>query len=191
MNKEIELDPRILVKNLEITRITTDHDNLLSNHVELQSHHDRLKNKVDELSKEIVRLTIKEDKLVNKFTDLEISGMLQDNQDTIHDLKETRAKRSMSKSKNDKELHFLLTEVHERMYPMMEYCERLTPVKLETDNPHTEDQYTFIVNITDEEEMMKTKLFRLVDKEEMTSYDDQTSRSILKDLRKTIKFLEK
>ena len=187
MNKEIELDPRILVKNLEITRITTDHDNLLSNHVELQSHHDRLKNKVDELSKEIVRLTIKEDKLVNKFTDLEISGMLQDNQDTIHDLKETRAKRSMSKSKNDKELHFLLTEVHERMYPMMEYCERLQPVKV---NSESSDKYKGTIDLTDEDEMMMTKLFRLVDKEEMTNYDDQTTRSILKDLRKVIKSLE-
>tara|TARA_R110000823_G_scaffold38649_1_gene103918 strand:+ start:651 stop:1016 length:366 start_codon:yes stop_codon:yes gene_type:complete len=84
----------------------------------------------------------------------------------------------------------LLTEIHERMYSMMEYCERLQPVELETDNPHTEDQYTSIVNITDEEEMMKTKLFRLVDKDEMTNFDDQTSRSILKDLRKVIKSLE-
>ena len=51
----------------------------------------------------------------------------------------------------------LLKEVHERVYPMMEYCEKL------------QQDPEFDHNI----------------------YDDQTSRSILKDLRKVIKSLEK
>ena len=88
---------------------------------------------------------------------------------------------------NDVQLHFLLTEVHERMYPMMEYCERLQPVKV---NSESSDKYKGTIDLTDEDEMMMTKLFRLVDKEEMTNYDDQTTRSILKDLRKVIKSLE-
>jgi len=133
MKKTIELDTKILNKNLEITKLTTQLDNLTS---------------------ELVDLKVK-----------------------ICD--------------GDVQLHYLLTEIYERFFPMMEHCERLQPVKLETDNPHTEDQDTYIVNITDEEEMMKTKLFRLVElPEETTVYDDQTSRSILKDLRKVIKSLE-
>ena len=133
MKNTIELDTKILNKNLEITKLTTQLDNLTS---------------------ELVDLKVK-----------------------ICD--------------GDVQLHYLLTEIYERFFPMMEHCERLQPVKLETDNPHTEDQDTYIVNITDEEEMMKTKLFRLVElPEETTVYDDQTSRSILKDLRKVIKSLE-
>jgi len=170
--KTIELDTKILNKNLEITRITTDHDNLLSNHVELQSHHDKLSS----------QLKTKDDLLtMSELSKKELTKQ-------VNDLKETRERRSMSKSKNDKELHFLLTEVHERMYPMMEYCERLTPVKLDIGKDKVSP---ITVDITDEEEMMITKLFRLVElPEEMTSYDDQTSRSILKDLRKVIKSLE-
>ena len=129
MNTNIELDTKILNKNLEITKLTKQ---------------------LDDLTSENVDLTVK-----------------------ICD--------------RDVQLHHLLTEVHDRMYPMMEYCERLQPVKMETSNPYTEDQYTSIVNITDEEEMMKTELFRLT--EEMVN-EDQTSRSILKDLRKVIKSLE-
>ena len=133
MKKTIELDTKILNKNLEITKLTTQLDNLTSENVDLKV----------------------------KICD------------------------------GDVQLHYLLTEIYERFFPMMEHCERLQPVKLETDNPHTEDQDTYIVNITDEEEMMKTKLFRLVElPEETTVYDDQTSRSILKDLRKVIKSLE-
>ena len=133
MKNTIELDTKILNKNLEITKLTTQLDNLTSDLVDLKV----------------------------KICD------------------------------GDVQLHYLLTEIYERFFPMMEHCERLQPVKLETDNPHTEDQDTYIVNITDEEEMMKTKLFRLVElPEETTVYDDQTSRSILKDLRKVIKSLE-
>jgi len=131
--KNIELDTKILNKNLEITKLTKQIDDLTSDNV------DKLE--------------------INKHQNMY--------------------------------LHHLLLEVHERMYTMMEYCERLQPVEVETDNPGTEDHYTSIVDITDEEEMMKTKLFRLVDKDEMTNYDDQTSRSILKDLRKVIKSLKK
>ena len=88
----------------------------------------------------------------------------------------------------------LLKEVHERMYPMMEYCERLQPIKLEetytqVDNDINHKKW---VDITDEEEMKMTKLFRLQDPEfDHNIHDDQTSRSILKDLRKVIKSLEK
>ena len=96
-------------------------------------------------------------------------------------------------TKEQQEQHNLLSllkEVHERMYPMMEYCERLQPIKL-TDGGVGEP-FKRWEDLTNEEEMMKTKLFRLVElPEEMTSYDDQTSRSILKDLRKVIKSLEK
>ena len=96
----------------------------------------------------------------------------------------------------DVQLHHLLTEVHERMYTIMEHCERLQPVKLGYihngyDDPEPITVDLSRINLTDKEEMLKTKLFRLVDKEKMTSYDDQTSRSILKDLRKVIKSLEK
>tara|TARA_R110000803_G_scaffold23388_3_gene57495 strand:- start:703 stop:1092 length:390 start_codon:yes stop_codon:yes gene_type:complete len=129
MKNTIELDTKILNKNLEITKLTTQLDNLTS---------------------ELVDLKVK-----------------------ICD--------------GDVQLHYLLTEIYERFFPMMEYCERLQPVEVETDNPGTEDHYTSIVNITDEEEMMKTKLFRLDD---VMVHEDQTSRSILKDLRKVIKSLE-
>ena len=81
----------------------------------------------------------------------------------------------------------LLKEIHERMYPMMEYCERLQTVKLDITISSC-----MTVDITDEEEMKKTKLFRLQDPEfDHNIHDDQTSRSILKDLRKVIKSLEK
>tara|TARA_R110000751_G_scaffold194258_5_gene299690 strand:- start:116 stop:421 length:306 start_codon:yes stop_codon:yes gene_type:complete len=85
----------------------------------------------------------------------------------------------------------LLKEVHERMYPMMEYCERLQPVKLIEDEVK---QITYFEDLTDEEDKtIKTTLFRLLDPEldEHLTFDDQTSRSILKDLRKVIKSLEK
>ena len=76
------------------------------------------------------------------------------------------------------DLKHLLIEIHERMYSMMEYCERLQPVKLDL-----EDHFPTTVDLTDVEEMIKTKLFRLDD--EMVD-EDQTTRSILKDLRKYI-----
>ena len=88
----------------------------------------------------------------------------------------------------------LLIEIHERMYSMMEYCERLQPVRLDMDETlslYNEDWKVGTINVTNEEDMIKTKLLRLVDKDDMTNYDDQTSRSILKDLRKVIKSLEK
>lgn len=127
MNKNIELDTKILNKNLEITKLTKQIDDLTSENVDLKV----------------------------KICD------------------------------NDVQLHHLLTEVHERMYPMMEYCERLQPIKFDT-------EIEYFVDLTDEEnKTIKTNLFRLVDKDEMTNYDDQTSRSILKDLRKVINSLEK
>jgi hypothetical protein len=130
--KNIELDTKILNKNLEITKLTKQIDDLTSDNV------DKLE--------------------INKHQNMY--------------------------------LHHLLLEVHERMYTMMEYCERLQPVKLNWLDYEMVDDKKPTIDITDEEEMMKTKLFRLVDKEEMTNFDDQTSRSILKDLRKVIKSLE-
>ena len=131
--QEIELDTKILNKNLEITRVTKQLDDLTSDYVELK------------------------EKLNQK----------------------------------DKSLHFLLTEVHERMYEMTEYFERLQPIKLNPINTDELDYYNKITtDLTDEKEMIETKLFRLKDIDEMTDFDDQTSRSILKDLRKVIKSLE-
>ena len=125
MNKNIELDTKILNKNLEITKLTKQIDDLTSDNVNLLK---------------------------------------------------------------------LLNEIHERMYSMMEYCERLQPVRLDMDETlslYNEDWKVGTINVTNEEDMIKTKLFRLVYKDDMTNYDDQTSRSILKDLRKVIKSLEK
>ena len=125
MNKNIELDTKILNKNLEITKLTKQIDDLTSDNVNLLK---------------------------------------------------------------------LLNEIHERMYSMMEYCERLQPVRLDMDETlslYNEDWKVGTINVTNEEDMIKTKLFRLVDKDDMTNYDDQTSRSILKDLRKVIKSLKK
>ena len=123
MNKNIELDTKILNKNLEITKLTKQIDNLTSDNVNLLK---------------------------------------------------------------------LLNEIHERMYKIMEYTERLQPVKLEmTDDWGIGTVDISRINLTDKEEMLKTKLFRLQDLDEMTNFDDQTSRSILKDLRKVIKSLEK
>ena len=131
--KETELDTKILNKNLEITRVTKQLDDLTSDYVELK------------------------EKLNQK----------------------------------DKSLHFLLTAVHERMYEMTEYSERLQPIKLNPINTDELDYYNKITtDLTDEKEMIETKLFRLKDIDEMTDFDDQTSRSILKDLRKVIKSLE-
>jgi|TARA_R100000030_G_scaffold82453_2_gene65276 hypothetical protein len=85
----------------------------------------------------------------------------------------------MSKEKTD--LLFLLEETHEQMMKMVTWLERLQPVKLDMfEEPVT-------VDVTDVEEMMKTKLFRLDN--EMVD-EDQTSRSILKDLRKYINHLK-
>ena len=79
-------------------------------------------------------------------------------------------------------------EILKRWYPMMEWLERIKPIKLVEDEVK---QITYYKDLTEDDEMFtETKLFRLVDKEEMISYDDQTTRSILKDLRKRIKHYE-
>jgi len=99
-------------------------------------------------------------------------------------------------TKNQEDNHQLLSllkETHERMYSMMEWVERLQPIKLEetytqVDNDINHKKW---VDITDEEEGKITNLFRLQDPEfDHNIHDDQTSRSILKDLRKVIKSLE-
>jgi len=96
-------------------------------------------------------------------------------------------------NKKEQETHNLLEllkETHERFYTMMLFCERLQPVKLDSEeDPHYVNHnwdndivptYPITVDLTDEEEMMKTKLFRVED--EMVD-EDQTTRSILKDVR--------
>tara|TARA_R110002020_G_scaffold441498_1_gene652371 strand:+ start:34 stop:552 length:519 start_codon:yes stop_codon:yes gene_type:complete len=172
MKDKLELDPTILTKNLEITKLTQQIDKLISDNVDLK---EQLKTKDDLLT-------------MSELSKKELKSENVNLKESIIRIKEMKEKSKF----NDKELHFLLNEVHERMYPMMEWCERLKPVKLDID-PESELVKTPItVDITDEEEMKITKLFRLVElPEEMTSYDDQTSRSILKDLRKVIKSLEK
>ena len=96
----------------------------------------------------------------------------------------------MNETNTDLELLTLLHEIHERMYSMMEYCERIQPIKLEETYTQVDGDINHKkwVDITKEEEMMNTKLFRYAN--EMV-YEDQTSRSILKDLRKVNKSLEK
>ena len=153
-NERVELDTKILQKNLEITKLTKQLDNLTSNNVDLKEQmSDMLKHREE----------LKELKYMYQQTDSELKS-------------------------DDGHLLELLKEIHERMYPMMEYCERLQPVKVNSDSS---DKYKGTIDLTDEDEMMMTKLFRLVDKDEMTNYDDQTSRSILKDLRKVIKHLNR
>ena len=135
MKDKLELDPTILQKNLEITKLTQQVDNLTSDNV------DKL---------EII-------KHQNMY------------------------------------LYQLLTEVHERMYPMMEHCERLQPIKLEFSVDYDNNQELGTVDLTGEDEMYEeTKLFRLLDPEfeQDKIFDDQTTRSILKDLRKVINGLE-
>jgi len=52
MEDKLELDPRILVKNLEITKLSQQVDKLISTTTDLNV-------KLDNYSKEIVRLTLK------------------------------------------------------------------------------------------------------------------------------------
>jgi hypothetical protein len=127
--KNIELDTKILNKNLEITRLTKQIDDLTSDNVDLK------------------------EKL--KFNDLNLSE--------------------------------LLNEVHERMYKMMVYLELLQPVKIKGNTT---------IDLTEDDEdgmFYKTKLFRILSPnlEKDKIFEDQTSSSILKDLRKVIKSLEK
>ena len=152
MNKNIELDTKILNKNLEITKLTKQLDNLTSDSVDL-------KEKLNEF---------KLNPSDTRFKDKPFN-----NDDNVNLLK-------------------LLNEIHERMYKIMEYCERLQPVKLGMNEDWKVGTVDISrINLTDKEEMLKTKLFRLQDLDEMTNFDDQTTRSILEDLRKVIKYLEK
>lgn len=110
----------------------------------------------------------------------------------------------MNETNTKIDLLTLLHEVNDRMYKMMEYCERLQPVKLDTERNDEQFEYngdyyksddtpiTVDLDITDEM-YSETKLFRLLDPEldEHKIFDDQTGRSILKDLRKVIRSLEK
>ena len=164
MNKEIELDPRILEKNLEITRITKDFDDLTSNYVELKERHDKLVNKTNNQDK-----------------------MIEQSYETLDNQREQVPMWMIG----------VVNETHERMYQMMEWLERLQPVKLDVERNTEQFEYNgdyykgddtpIIIDLTDEEEMKITKLFRIDD--ELVD-EDQTSRSILKDLRKVIKFLQ-
>ena len=86
-----------------------------------------------------------------------------------------------TKTNTDFELITLLNEIHDKMYEMTEWCERLQPIHINESNKE-------IVDLT-HEMYDKTKLFRLRDLEEMDDFNDQHSRSMLKDLRKAIKYL--
>ena len=85
----------------------------------------------------------------------------------------------MTNTNTNIDLLNLLHETHEQMMMMTSWLELLQPVKLEDNNK--------LSVITDIEELPSATLFKL-DKE--IFQEDQTSRSILKDLRKVIKHLE-
>ena len=80
-----------------------------------------------------------------------------------------------------KEITQLLNEINDKMYSLVEFNERLQPIHINESNKE-------IVDLT-HEMYDKTKLFRLRDLEEMDDFNDQHSRSMLKDLRKAIKYL--
>ena len=84
-----------------------------------------------------------------------------------------------TKTNTDFELITLLNEIHDKMYEMTEWCERLQPIHINESNKE-------IVDLT-HEMYDKTKLFRLTND---IVKEDQTSRSILKDIRKYIRHLE-
>ena len=102
-------------------------------------------------------------------------------------------------NKQEQETHKLLSllkETHEQMMMMTSWLERLQPVKLDVEelpdqvvlDPNILPTYPITVDLDRKDEMYnKTNLFRLDN--EMID-EDQTSRSILKDLRKVIKHLE-
>ena len=101
-----------------------------------------------------------------------------------------------TKTNTDFELVTLLNEIHEQMMTMTSWLERLQPVKLDVEelpdqivlDPNILPTYPITVDLDRKDEMYnKTNLFRLDN--EMID-EDQTSRSILKDLRKVIKHLE-
>tara|TARA_Y100001938_G_scaffold85070_1_gene116825 strand:+ start:470 stop:787 length:318 start_codon:yes stop_codon:yes gene_type:complete len=101
-----------------------------------------------------------------------------------------------TKTNTDFELVTLLNEIHEQMMMMTSWLERLQPVKLDVEelpdqvvlDPNILPTYPITVDLDRKDEMYnKTNLFRLDN--EMID-EDQTSRSILKDLRKVIKHLE-
>ena len=72
---------------------------------------------------EIGKLTQQVDDLMSDYVDL---------QEEVKKLKQDKKKDlDLDGYWDDKSnLYHLLKEIHERMYPMMEHCERLTPVKL-------------------------------------------------------------
>jgi hypothetical protein len=124
----------------------------------------------------------------------------------IQKLKELKQQRieEVVKDEDNYNLLSLLIEIDTRMDTMMRYCERLQPVKLDTERNdeqfeyngdyYTENDTPITVDITDEEEFIKGhKLFRLLDPEldELLIVDDQTSRSLLQELGGVIKSLEK
>jgi len=80
-----------------------------------------------------------------------------------------------------KDITGLLHEVHERMYTMMEYCERLHMYYHDKDSNR-------MVEIHDHDESNEIYLKFQVNSDRLG--EDQTGRSILKDLRKVIKYFE-
>ena len=102
----------------------------------------------------------------------------------------------MNKQDTNIDLLHLLHETHEQMMMMTSWLERLQPIKLDVEelpdqvvlDPNILPTYPITVDLDRKDEMYnKTNLFRLDN--EMID-ENQTSRSILKDLRKVIKHLE-
>lgn len=94
-------------------------------------------------------------------------------------------------NKKEQETHNLLEllkETHEQLYKIMTFCERLQPVKLEETYTQVDGDinHTKTVDLTEEDlKWEETRLFRLLDPEfeQDKIFDDQTTRSILKDVR--------
>ena len=98
----------------------------------------------------------------------------------------------MKMNKQEQETHKLLSllkETHEQMMMMTKWCERLQPVKLSQEMEIDMETGTYppiTVDLTEEDlKWEETRLFRLLDPEfeQNKIFDDQTSRSILKDVR--------
>ena len=88
-------------------------------------------------------------------------------------------------NKQEQETHNLLSllkETHEQLYKIMTFCERLQPVRV----LQLQGDEHKLIDLTEENlKWEETKLFRLLDPEfeQDKIFDDQTTRSILKDVR--------
>lgn len=115
-------------------------------------------------------------KILNKNLEItKLTKQIDDLTSELVDLKE-KSNNNMRLS-DDNNLCFLLKEVHEMSYGRMEFSEKLQP--LDDDLNNVDNKTHFEKELT---------LYKLTD--EMV-WEDQTGRSILKDLRKVIRSLNK